>query len=106
MFVHNITERTRLLQAEFRHLWQQAQILGSGATIHALISRLSTARGALCLVEERQAWDTQDHLALLLDLAETSLHEARTLIAQTSRSRTTKERAARRTVRCARSCEL
>ncbi len=76
------TERIRVLQAEVQQVWQQAQRLGSGAAIHALVSRISTARGALSLAEERQAWDTAEHLELLLALAEEGLQAAHVLIAQ------------------------
>jgi hypothetical protein len=76
------TERIRVLQAAVQQVWQQAQRLGSGATIHLLVSRISTARGALSLAEERQAWDSAEHLELLLALAEESLQAAQVLIAQ------------------------
>ena len=72
----------RVLQTEVQQVWQQAQRLGSGAAIHALVSRIATARGALSLAEERQAWDTAEHLELLLALAEESLQAAHVLIAQ------------------------
>ena len=82
MLEANRTERIRVLQADVQQVWRQAQRLGSGATIHPLVSRISTARGALSLAEERQAWDSPEQLHLLLALAEESLQAAHVLIAQ------------------------
>ncbi len=87
MQIPDMTERIRLLQMELHQVWQQAQRAGSGATVHTLINRISTARGALSLLAERQTWDSEDHLAVLLELVEASLQEARVLIAQTTGGR-------------------
>ena len=85
MLTPDITTRLQVLHAAVDQLWHQAQRVGSGATIHTLVNRISTARGALCMVEERHAWLAPDRLDMLLALAEESLHDARVLIAQTTR---------------------
>ena len=89
MLIPDITERIRLLHAEVDQLWLQAQRVGSGATIHALVNRLSTARSTLCFVQGHHARVAPDRLDMLLALAEESLYDARVLITQTAWGRRT-----------------
>jgi hypothetical protein len=88
MLAPDIRTRIQLLHREVAQLWRQAQCVGSGATVHTLVNRISTARGALCLAEERHVSLAPDRVDVLLALAEASVREARSLLAQTVCSRT------------------
>ncbi len=86
MITSDLTERAQLLRSDLCRVRWQGQSLGSGATIHAFINKVATAHGALQLVDVRHTDGRGDDIEQLLALAEASLREARSLIAQSYRS--------------------
>ena len=89
--VHTIDTSTRLavLNSSLSQLRREADRLGAGDTIHLLRNSILTAQGALGLVESRLAQGRSDEVDNLLELAETRLREARSLVARRRRSRST-----------------
>ena len=78
-----------MLNSSLSQLRREADRLGAGDAIHRLRNSILTAQGALGLVESRLAQGRSDEVEKLLDLAETRIREARSLVAQRHRLRST-----------------
>jgi hypothetical protein len=89
--IHTIDTPTRLavLNSSLSQLRREADHLGAGDAIHQLRNCILTAQGALGLVESRLAKGRSDEVEKLLELAETRLREARSLVARRRRSHST-----------------
>jgi hypothetical protein len=89
--VHTIDTSTRLavLNSSLSQLRREADRLGAGDKIHRLRNSILTAQGALGLVESRLTQGRSDEVDKLLELAETRLREARSVVAQRQRLRST-----------------
>ena len=78
----DLTQRAGIVRASLQQVRREAQQAGSGATIHTLTNRISTAHAVLIIVETRATSVPSEQLVELMDLADASLRDARALIAQ------------------------
>src|SRR4051794_39879911 len=85
--VDSLISRRHILASELRAV-QHARARGaSGATVHRLDNLLSTTSLALYLAGSAAMQEQPETIALLVSLAEASLHEARALLFREARTR-------------------
>ncbi len=79
---HDYPTRLRLLDTELRQLRRDADVWGTGATIHRLRNCVAAAYGALILLLESDITQRDPAAAeMLIELVQSSLRDGRTLIA-------------------------